>query len=240
MDFNFGGVQTNVSGKRLAAWDIYKVKFEGCKIEQIQGKKDPTVTYNILKTRFSNENGYYEEPTFFPETEADAKRNEYKKQDGSVTLFPSHVETAEYFIAQLLNTLSPEAFNKLKEISPKLKTFEDVAKAVVKLTEKLKGTEVYIKLVGRTNNGSVNASLPNFVAVAKTPDADGKYRAYMSDRFIKLASDKETILTFNDYELKKKSEAATAKPTDMPDEVPATAPAVNTTTDDLDLDNLDI
>ena len=219
MDYNFGSISTNVNGKRLNAWDIYNVKFDGCRIEQVAKKDDPTQIFNMLKTRFQNENGYFEETTFFPENAVDAERRTYTNPtDSKVTIFPSRIETAEYYIAQLLSTLSPEAFEKLKKVSPQLKTFEDIAKVVVKLTDPLKGTDVVIKVVGRVgSNGSVNATFPNFVSISKTPNANGVFQAYMSDRFIKLASDTVITLAFSDYELKKKKESEKAKPTNMTD-----------------------
>ena len=226
MAFSFDSISATVSSKRLTPWNIHHVKFDGCKIEHIQGKKDPSKVYNILKTRFSNEHGYYEESTFFPETADDAKRPEYKSKDGSTGVMPSHQENAMYFIAQLLNTLKPEAYNKLKEVSPKCKDFKDIAEVVVKLTTPLKGTETNLKLVGRTRDGYVNAALPNFVAIGKEPNDKGVYPAYMSDKFI------GDNLEFSAYELTKKKEAEAAAPTDMANTVEETKDT------SLDLDNL--
>lgn len=69
-EFNFGSLATtqatsNVQ-QRLKPWNIYDVKFSGARIETIQGKKDPTQTYTILKVRFDGADGYYEESIFYP------------------------------------------------------------------------------------------------------------------------------------------------------------------------------
>ena len=84
MEMNFGSlatVQATSGSKRLKPWDIYPVKFKGIDVREITGKKDPTMTYKILTTRFEGEDGYYNEDTFFP-TEASAKRNTYKNKEG--------------------------------------------------------------------------------------------------------------------------------------------------------------
>lgn len=231
MNFNFGTVGTEVSGKRLAAWGIYDVKFDGCRAETIKGKKDPTQEYHILKTRFVGKDGYFESSIFYPEKESDTKRNEYTNKEGKTVHFPSALETAEYFIAQLISTLSPDAWEKFKSVSPKCKSFDDVVTVLVKLTDPLKGTETQLKLVGRTKDGFVEAILPNFVAISKTPNADGVYNAYMSDRFI------GNNLAFSDYELGKAKETKDAKPTKMEDN-PDEKPTEGKGSEDIDFNSL--
>lgn len=91
----------------------------------------------------------------------------------------------------------------MQAASSKFKSFDDVVTAFIKITDVAKGKETNLKLVGRTQNGSVVAGLPKFVAVNKNGEK------FTCDNFV---GDK---LFFSAYEEGKKAEYQNAKPTDM-------------------------
>lgn len=205
-EFNFGSLATtqatsNVQ-QRLKPWGIYPVKFAGARKETIKGKKDPNAVYDILKVRFEGEDGYYEESIFYPK-EGDEKRPTYKNKDGHEYQGASSFDRTMTFIAQVAEVLNPEGFKKMQDASSKFRSFDDVVKAFITITEPIKGKETNLKLVGRTQNGSVVASLPKFVAINKNGEK------FTCDNFL---GDK---LFFSAYEETKKAEYANAKPTDM-------------------------
>ena len=205
-EFNFGSLATtqatsNVQ-QRLKPWGIYPVKFAGARKETIQGKKDPNATYEILKVRFDGEDGYYEESIFYPK-DGDDQRPTYTSKDGHEYQGASSFDRTMTFIAQVAEVLNPEGFKKMQEASSKFKSFDDVVKAFITITDKVKGKETKLKLVGRTQNGNVVAALPKFVAVNKNGEK------FTCDNFI---GDK---LFFSAYEETKKAEYLNAKPTEM-------------------------
>ena len=206
---NFGKLadtQAVAGSKRLKPWEIHKVKFMGCKVEEIQGKKDPNATYKILVTRFENETGYFEERTFFPNEES-AKRPTFTNREGHEYEGASNFEQIMAFIAQLGTVLNPEGFKKMQAASSKFKTFDDVCKALITITTPSKGKEYFLKIVGKTDKeGRVSPALPRIVGVNKEGEV------FTSDNFI---SAKFEILGFSDYEEQKRKEAQNAKPTNM-------------------------
>ena len=214
MEMNFGSlatVQATSGSKRLKPWDIYPVKFKGIDVHEVTGKKDPTMTYKILTTKFEGENGYYNEDTFFP-TEASAKRNTYKNKEGHEKEMPSGFEQTMTYIAQLAGVLNPEGFKKMQAASSKFKSFDDVCKALDTILKPKIGTECFIKLIGRNRDGRVQPAFPNITALNK----DGE--VFTSDNFISL---KKEILGFTEYEEAQMQAFKNAKPTNMPTEIKA-------------------
>ena len=244
MDLNFGklaNTQGISTGSRyLKPWTITKVKFMGCKVDEIQGKKDPTAVYKILVTRFEEASGednprFYEEKTFFPK-DTDAKRPVFESNKGSYEA-PSNFEQLMAFVAQLGTVLNPAGFKKMQEISNKFRSFDDVANALIKITEPAKGKEFYLKLVGKTKDGRTTAVLPRIVALNKSGEV------FTSDNFI---SDKEGFLAFSDYDEGKRQAYLAAKPTDMskvddkPKEIPEVQASGNKGSEDIDgIDDFD-
>lgn len=229
--FNFdlsNSQPTSTHQPRLKPWNIYKVKFDGCRVEHIKGVKDPDKTYDILKVRFSNDEGYYEESVFFPKDD-DAVRPKYTNKEGHEYEGASSFERTMTFVAQVAEVLNPEGFKKMQSLSGKFKNFNDVCNVLIKITDPKKGTETNLKLVGRVaKDGTVNPALPKFCAVNK----EGKL--FTSDNFI---GDK---LFFSPYEEGKRNEYLNAKPTKMEE---ALAPAPSGTmgsedTDDFDFDKM--
>ena len=232
-EFDFGTLATiqatsNVS-YRLKPWGIYPVKFTGARKEVIQGKKDPSMTYEILKVRFDGEDGYYEESIFYPKP-GDKKRPIYTSREGHEYEGASSFDRTMTFIAQVAEVLNPEGFKKMQAAVSKFKSFDDVVTAFIKITDQVKGKDTNLKLVGKTQkDGTVVAVLPKFVAISKTGEK------FTCDNFV---GDK---LFFSAYEEKKKAEYANAKPTDMSNDIPAEINDIDkspASSDDIDFDSL--
>lgn len=210
MALNFGSLSTAqgvaTGGKRLKSWEIHKVKFMGCRVETLQGKKDPTAAYKLLITRFENDNGYYEERIFFPNDDS-GKRPVFKNANGHEYEGASNWEQIQTFIMQLLTNINPDKVKNFQAASSKFKTFDDVCSALIKLTDPQKEKEVYIKLIGKTDSeGRLNPAFPRICGVNKQGEL------FVSDNFI---STKEGVLAFSDYEESKMKEVKSAKPTNM-------------------------
>ena len=205
--FNFGSFSTtsavNTSKPQLKPYNSYKVKYAGSRIEHVNGKKDPDKVWDILKIRFEGEAGYFEEPVFFL-NEDDKKRPVYQNKDGHDYERPSRFENTMTMLIQLATILNPEAAKKFQGVLPKCKSFEDVANAFIKVLEKEQNKELYIKLLGRTSNGSVYASLPNCCGLTKE-----------GERFPINIFSTEDNFNWSAYELQKQAEYKNAKPTTM-------------------------
>lgn len=225
MAFNFGQIATTQAtatvSRTLKPWAIYPVKFAGCRVDHIQGKKDPSQTYDILKIRFENEEGYYEESIFFPR-EGDDERPTYQNREGHDYQTPSRFEQTMAIIAQLGTVLNREGFEKMQAASSKFRNFEDVCKALIAITDPVKGKETNIKLIGRNRDGRVSAALPRICGVNKQGEL------FTSDNFI---GDK---LFFTTYEENQISAYQNAKPTDMSKTESNPSDLLNPTSDDSD------
>lgn len=230
--FNFGiSKESAVKTIRpqLKPWNIYDVKFLGCEVREFSGKKDPNETYKVLDIKFENEDGYFTVTKFFPK-QGDDIRREVDAKNGGKRELASNFEELMNIVKQTAEVLNPEGFKKMSELSSKFKSFDDVAKTLIAITNKVKGCETKIKLVGRNRDNRVVAEIPNITSVF-----DGV--ATITDNYI------GNKLFFSDYEESKRAEYLKSKPTDMKStSVPTTDPIIDTedlpVEDELDLDNL--
>lgn len=230
--FNFGiSKESAVKTVRpqLKPWNIYDVTFVGCEVREFAGKKNPNETYKVLDIKFENEDGYFTVTKFFPKA-GDDQRREVDAKNGGKRELASNFEELMNVVKQTAAVLTPEGFNKMSELSPKFKSFDDVAKTLIAITDKVKGSQTKIKLVGRTRDNRVVAEIPTITSVF-----DGV--ATITDNYI------GSKLFFSDYEEGKRAEYLKSKPTDMQAtaakadalldvEVPAAS------NDEFDLDNL--
>lgn len=210
MAFNFGiSAESAVRNTRrpLAPWNIYDVKFMGCEIKEFAGKKDPNAHYKVLNINFENEDGYFTLTKFFPK-DGDDERREFPGQNGGKVVMPSNFEVLMATVAQTAQILNPAGFEKMQAASSKFKSFDDVANALIKITEKAKGTEVKLKLVGRNRDGKVVADVPRIVGINKEGES------FVADNYI------GTKLFFTDYEETQREKYLKAKPTEMKSEDP--------------------
>ena len=140
--FNFGiSAESAVRNTRrpLSAWNIHEVEFKGCEIREFDGKKDPTAHYKVLSINFENEDGYFSLTNFFPK-DGDDERREYDGKNGGKVTMPSNFETLMAIVKQTAQVLNPAGFEKMQAASSKFKSFDDVAKALIQITDKVKGT----------------------------------------------------------------------------------------------------
>lgn len=230
--FNFGiSKESAVKTVRpqLKPWNIYDVKFVGCEVREFAGKKDPSVTYKVLDIKFENEDGYFTVTKFFPK-EGDEVRREIDGKNGGKRELASNFEELMNIVKQTAEVLTPEGFKKMQEASAKFKSFDDVAKALITITDKVKGTMTKIKLVGRNRDNRVVAEIPNITSVF-----DGV--ATITDNYI------GNKLFFSDYEEGKRAEYLKSKPTDMKEAkadpiMGVEAPAAPADDSEFDLDDL--
>jgi hypothetical protein len=212
---------------QLKPWNIYDVKFMGCEVREFAGKKDPSISYKVLDIKFENEEGYFTVTKFFPK-QGDDVRREVDAKNGGKRELASNFEELMNVVKQTAEVLNPEGFKKMSELSSKFKSFDDVAKTLVAVTDKVKGCETKIKLVGRNRDNRVVAEIPNITSVF-----DGV--ATITDNYI------GSKLFFSDYEENKRAEYLKSKPTDMKS---SKADALTEVDDlpmddsELDLDNL--
>lgn len=210
--FNFGiSAESAVRNTRrpLSPWNIHDVEFKGCEIREFVGKKDPNMTYKVLDIKFENEDGYFSVTNFFPKA-GDDERREFDGKNGGKVVMPSNFETLMAIVKQTAQVLNPTGFEKMQAASSKFKSFDDVANALIKVTEKAKGTKTKLKLIGKNRDGKVVADIPRIVAINKEGES------FISDNYI---GDK---LFFTDYEETQRSKFVNAKPTEMPNDPIAT------------------
>lgn len=195
--------------RQLAPWNIYDVTFVGCEIREFKGTKDPNVTYQVLDIKFENEDGYFTVTKFFPKQGDDVRRKLPNKKGGEREL-ASNFEELMNIVKQTAEVLTPEGFKKMSELSSKFRSFDDVAKALIAITDKVKGTKTKIKLVGRTRDNRVVAEIPTITSVFEGV-------ATITDNYI------GNKLFFTPYEEGKRNEYLKGTPTDM-EKVPAMDP----------------
>ena len=205
MAFQFGFDDKPVvrnTRQQLKPWNIYDVKFTGCEIKEFDGKKDPTAHYKVLAINFENEDGVFSVTNFFPK-EGDDVRRSYDGKNGGKVEMPSNFETLMAIVKQTAMVLNPKGYEAMQAASSKFKSFDDVANALIKVTDKVKGTETKLKLVGRTRDGKVVAEIPRIVGINKEGES------FISDNYI------GSKLCVSDYEEGKRAEYLGSKPTDM-------------------------
>lgn len=230
MAFNFGIDDKPVvrnTRQQLKPWNIYDVKFTGCEIREFDGKKDPTAHYKVLAINFENEDGVFSVNQFFPK-EGDDVRRSYDGKNGGKVEMPSNFETLMAIVKQTAMVLNPKGFEAMQAASSKFKSFDDVASALIKITDKVKGTETKLKLVGRNRDGKVVAEIPRVLGINKEGEA------FVADNYI------GSKLFFSDYEEGKRAEYLNSKPTDMEkkDDLDNIASEQENNDDEFDLANL--
>lgn len=195
--------------RQLAPWNIYDVTFVGCEVREFKGTKDPNITYQVLDIKFENEDGYFTVTRFFPKQGDDVRRKLPNKKGGEREV-ASNFEELMNIVKQTAEVLTPEGFKKMSELSSKFRSFDDVAKALIAITDKVKGTKTKIKLVGRTRDNRVVAEIPTITSVFEGV-------ATITDNYI------GNKLFFTPYEEGKRNEYLKGTPTDM-EKVPAMDP----------------
>ena len=230
INFSIDSNESSISSKRntrLTPFAIHTVKFDGAEIKS--GTSKAGNDFKLLQLTFSNNDGSAEMTIFWPNPETDGIREVRTARDGHEYEVPSRWEQTKAVIQQTLETLSPEGFKKMQELSAKFRTFDDFVNVFVKLVNKCIGTEVDVKFNGYINKqGYMQLTFPNIVGVNK------KNELFISDNYIGHGN-----LGLTDYEMRRANELANTKPTKMEaDSVMDDTETPNTEDIDLDFDNL--
>lgn len=128
-------------------------------------------------------------------------------------------------VKQTAQVINPDGFEKMQQASSKFRSFDDVAKALIQITDKFKGTETKLKLVGRNRDGKVTAEIPRILGINKQGEA------FVSDNYI------GSKLFFSDYEETQRANYVKATPTKMQDPIDDSTP-VESVDDSFDLESL--
>ena len=88
-------------------------------------------------------------------------------------------------------------------------------KAFIQITDRKKGVETKLKLIGRNRDGKVVADIPNIVAI--NPNAENIAEDSSNDSGERFISDNYigNKLFFSDYEEREREKYLKAKPTEM-------------------------
>lgn len=227
INFSINSNESSISSKRntrLNPFEIHTVTFDGAEIKS--GTSKAGNEFKLLQLAFSNKNGIAELTIFWPDLERDGVREVRTAKDGHEYETPSRWEQTKTVISQTLETLSPEGFKKMQELSSKFKTFDDMANVFAKLVNKCIGTEVDVKFNGYVNKqGYMQLTFPNIVGINK------KGELFVSDNYIGHGN-----LGLSEYEMRKAKDLAETKPTKMSaDPVMDENPETEKPIDDIDL-----
>jgi len=199
------GASQNTAKPRLSGNNIYDVKFDGCEIQDIVGVKDPTMTYKVLKVKFSNEDGTFEHTVFEPRAEDfDRRESEYNNtKTGKLEKIPqaSNVESMMLFFKHVIDSVDPATAEKIdkKQASLGASNWIDLRSLVARILDAKKGAPTRIKLLKNGKTGE--ATFPGFFTGLTKEGVP-----YVKNNFI------GSKIAFSTYEMKRISDEATAKP----------------------------
>lgn len=232
MNFNFSNLgNSNFSsnaGAYLKPYDIYEVNLTKIEKTEIKGSKDPNAVYPVVALEFTScgENkATFTANLFIPATEEDMTRPTFTNKEGHEFQRPSHFENFKYTLMQIVHALNPDGENKIKENGSKIKTVDQFIDLIIKALKGKETVKTNLKLVGRNNNGTIYATLPNACALTKATN-----ELYPTN-FI------GNNLFFTNYERTQQKAYRNAKPTNM--ETVENNPDENTG-EELDLDGIDL
>ena len=206
MNFSFGntaGTSQSTAKPKLPGNAIHSVIFEGCEPQDIQGVKDPSIIYKVLKLRFVNDDGVYEHTIFEPKDDDHQRReSEFKNKNGNIEKIPqpSNVESMMLFFKHAIDTINPAVALKIdnKEANLGAKNWDDLRTLVCKILNVGKGTSFNIKLLKNKNGEAI---FPGFFA-GLTKDGV----AYVKNNFI------GNKISFSSYEADRIKNERMAKP----------------------------
>ena len=229
--FNFSNLSeqnfTSNAGAYLRPYDIYTVNLTKIEKTVLKGSKDPNAEYPVVALEFTgtgDNKGTFSANLFIPTTDEDMQRPTYKNNEGHEYERPSRFENFQFTLMQIVHALNPTGEEKIKANASKIKTIDQFIDLIIKALSGKDKVETNLKLVGRNNNGTIYAALPNACGLNKAGEV-------FPVNFI------GENLFFTNYELTQQKAYQNAKPTKMdsidnnPDE---------NTSDDLDVSDLDL
>lgn len=223
LNFSLNEVKSASTTKYLKAYNIYNdVTLDGVEVKE--GVSAKGNAWKSLNLTFSCPEGSYNHSVFYLNTDKDVKRNEINMPNGGKRQLPSAWERSRDLIAAVGFTFFPEDFAKMQKASASLQykdvkdAFEKIANMFIKCINNNKGkVHTNMKLVGRTSNGTVYATLPNCTGITEAKDAKRAEdnNVNVGDWYTWMISPFGDNLSFTTYEEKKKKEYEGAKPTNM-------------------------
>lgn len=240
MSFSFNATANASQSSNLPRLEgnlIHTVKIKECVIEDIQGKEDPSKVFKVIKIKFVNDDGIFEQTVFEPnESRGDFSRTEkdFTNKNGNTEKIPqpSGVESMMLLFKHIIDGFVPEIGKEIDNGTKSLgaKDWNDLRLLVKKILDKSVNTNK-IKLLKHKKTGE--SVFPGFFAGVSR---EGK--AYVRNNFI---GDK---IGFTPYELtriKNESEAIPTKPNSSfggTEDIQFNKP--DTSNLDLDFDNIDL
>ena len=229
MDFNFNSLETtsftSTSGQYLRPYDIYKVNLTKIEKTELKGSKDPNATYPIVALEFTgcgDNKGVFTTNLFIPTSEQDMERPTFKNNEGHEYNRPSRFENFQFTLMQIVHALNPTGEEKIKANASKIKSIDQFIDLIIKALTGKEKVETELKLVGRNNNGTVYAALPQACGLNKAGEV-------FPVNFI------GENLFFTNYELTQQKAYQNAKPTNMDSKVDD-----DSSSDNLDLDDIEL
>ena len=228
--FNFSNLSeqnfTSNAGAYLRPYDIYTVNLTKIEKTVLKGSKDPNAEYPVVALEFTgtgDNKGTFSANLFIPTTDEDMKRPIYKNKEGHEYERPSHFEKFQYALMQIVHALNPAGEEKIKASASKIKTIDQFIDLIIKALSGKEKVETNLKLVGRNNNGTIYAALP---------DACGLKNGEIFP--VNFIGDN---LFFTNYELTQQRNYQNAKPTNM-DSIGNNSDTNDS--GDIDLDDIDV
>lgn len=209
MSFNFSNIEnTSFSSNAtqyLKPYNIYKVNLTKIEKTELKGSKDPNAVYPVVALEFTGcgeDKGVFTTNLFIPTSDQDMERPTYQNANGHDYQRPSRFENFQFTLMQIVHALNPAGEEKIKANASKIKTIDQFIDLIIKALSGKDKVETNLKLVGRTNDGTVYATLPNACGLNKSGEV-------FPTNFI------GDNLFFTNYELTQQKNYQNAKPTNM-------------------------
>ena len=174
-------------------------------------------------TGCGEDKGVFTTNLFIPNSPQDMERPTFQNANGHDYQRPSRFENFQFTLMQIVHALNPTGEEKIKANASKIKTIDQFIDLVIKALNGKDKVETNLKLVGRNNNGTVYASLPNACGLNKAGEVFP----------VNFIGDN---LFFTNYELQQQKSFQSAKPTNMDN---VDNPDSNDG-DDLDLNDIEL
>lgn len=231
MDFNFNSLANNNfssnSSAYLRPYNIYEVNLTKIEKTELKGSKDPNAIYPIVALEFTGcgeDKGVFTTNLFIPTSEQDMERPIYQNANGHDYQRPSRFENFQYTLMQIVHALNPIGEEKIKANASKIKTVDQFIDLIIKALNGKDKVKTNLKLVGRNNNGTIYAALPNACGLNKSGEIFP----------VNFIGDN---LFFTNFELQQQKAYQNAKPTNM-DKVESNPDEPSE--EDLDLDGIEL
>ena len=202
--FSFGdslGSSQSTGGKGLEGNKIHDVKFEGAVKERLADQ------YEVLKLKFSNDEGTHEHAIFEPREEDFVRKNSEftDRKTGKPITIPnaSNVESMMLLLKHVIDAVDPELGEKIdkKEFGLGGKNWDELRDNMVKIFARSIGKETSIKLI---NDNKGYGQLPRYFT-----GVNDEGKAYIKTNFVGKK------LGFTPQEMNRMKTMAAATPTAM-------------------------